>query len=508
MLGHLAVCPECRAVVALSLPEVEVPEPTPRAVLSKPWWAARPRPWTLAWTVAGALAAALFLAVLLHRGTRNDAGQEAAVKPLAGPPPSGEPMRAPGSGEALRTSKATPPAIRQSSALASAAAPSQAAPSLDRKTPAAPQSPGGLSLTGRNFAALRSLHGTTPSSPATGAEPVDRLAAQPGPGQDAGAASGMAKSLPSNAPYGGQPSPQKPSAGLAGASAQTEPAPAPAAAETVAVTASAPMETVSVNAANVEIVQNQAQAQITRLARPLPSRLPVLSLAMRERRVVAIDTAHAVFVSKDAGKHWKAIQAPWQGLPARAVLVEASATARAPSSQPSGFSARPMPADNAVQAQKANGSLAPPPAPAPSAKAPSLGGTVADATGAAIPGASVTVTDTATGSARTVQSDAAGRYLVDGIAPSTYRVEARSPGFATQMLAAVPVPSAGQAIANLVLSPGAATQTVEVQADSSLVPLEDKANRKSPSHAAPEFEITTDNGSRWTSTDGIRWKPM
>jgi hypothetical protein len=268
------------------------------------------------------------------------------------------------------------------------------------------------------------------------------------------------------------------------------------------------MESVSVNAANVEIAQEQAP--ITRLERPLPSRLPVLSLAMRERRVVAIDTACTVFVSKDAGKHWKTIRSPWQGRPVRAVLEEDAGAASAASSPPNGFRARPMPAANAVEAQKANGSLAAPPAPAPPAKGPSLGGTVADATGAAIPGASVTVTDTATGAGRTVQSDAAGRYLVGGIAPSTYRVEARSPGFATQMLAAVPVPATGQAIANLVLSPAAASQTVTVQADSSLVQLEDKASRKptSASHAAAAFEITTDNGSRWTSTDGIHWKPM
>ena len=57
-------------------------------------------------------------------------------------------------------------------------------------------------------------------------------------------------------------------------------------------------------------------------------------------------------------------------------------------------------------------------------------GQITDASGAAVPGATVTVTGT-NGPARTSVSDAQGRYRVDGLAPATYSVSIVSPGFAT-----------------------------------------------------------------------------
>jgi uncharacterized surface anchored protein len=142
-------------------------------------------------------------------------------------------------------------------------------------------------------------------------------------------------------------------------------------------------------------------------------------------------------------------------------------------------------------------------------------------TGAVVPGATVAVTDTVAHTVRTVRTDSAGRYVVDGLAPGNYRVEARSPGFKTETLAAVAVAASQPAVANLSLTVGATTQTVTV---SSAPPIETetlgasameisasknkKAKPAAPSQIPPVFEITTDSGDRWTSADGVTWKPM
>src|ERR1700728_3108927 len=62
MLDHLAMCPDCRAIVAISLPEIEEPAHPVRAA-RKPWWTS----WTLAWPVAGALAAVVFFVAYHQR---------------------------------------------------------------------------------------------------------------------------------------------------------------------------------------------------------------------------------------------------------------------------------------------------------------------------------------------------------------------------------------------------------------------------------------------------------
>ena len=52
-----------------------------------------------------------------------------------------------------------------------------------------------------------------------------------------------------------------------------------------------------------------------------------------------------------------------------------------------------------------------------------LTGTIADRGGAAVPGATVTVTATGTNRARTVGTDEHGMYAVLGLAPGQYRVQ-------------------------------------------------------------------------------------
>ena len=62
----------------------------------------------------------------------------------------------------------------------------------------------------------------------------------------------------------------------------------------------------------------------------------------------------------------------------------------------------------------------------------SLRGTVADSTGALIPGAIVTLIDTATGFTATQTSDSAGRYSFAQLTPGTYTVHVAAEGFSAQ----------------------------------------------------------------------------
>jgi len=62
LLDHLAVCAECRDLVALSLPELEAPAPAEPVAVRKPWWLG----WNLAWPVAAAITALILVAVHFH----------------------------------------------------------------------------------------------------------------------------------------------------------------------------------------------------------------------------------------------------------------------------------------------------------------------------------------------------------------------------------------------------------------------------------------------------------
>src|SRR6266700_3478902 len=57
-------------------------------------------------------------------------------------------------------------------------------------------------------------------------------------------------------------------------------------------------------------------------------------------------------------------------------------------------------------------------------------GTVLDSSGAAVPGAQLTLTDRKTAQARTVKSDPAGRYQFLSLAPGQYQLEVQMGGFA------------------------------------------------------------------------------
>src|SRR5258708_19832204 len=74
--------------------------------------------------------------------------------------------------------------------------------------------------------------------------------------------------------------------------------------------------------------------------------------------------------------------------------------------------------------------VSPRPASAQAVKGTLLG-TITDAQGAGVPGATVTVTETGTNIARTAQTNGSGNYIFSNLKDATYRVAVEMPAFAT-----------------------------------------------------------------------------
>src|ERR1700754_4381157 len=89
-------------------------------------------------------------------------------------------------------------------------------------------------------------------------------------------------------------------------------------------------------------------------------------------------------------------------------------------------------------------------------------GTVADASGAAIPQASVTVTNIDTGVSVTTKADASGHYEVPALKAGRYHVEAVSSGFSKAIADNITVQVGGRQKLDLTLKAGGVDTTVEV----------------------------------------------
>ncbi len=94
----------------------------------------------------------------------------------------------------------------------------------------------------------------------------------------------------------------------------------------------------------------------------------------------------------------------------------------------------------------------------------SIAGLVSDEQGAAIPGAAVQITDTATGSVQTTMTNESGRYAIVNIAPDTYTILVTKPGFAVQKITAQKVDVGTALTINATLKIGSTSTTVEVAA--------------------------------------------
>src|SRR5215470_6607683 len=116
-----------------------------------------------------------------------------------------------------------------------------------------------------------------------------------------------------------------------------------------------------------------------------------------------------------------------------------------------------------------------------------LGGTVQDATGAFIPGVTITATNTGTGIVTTVISNEAGAYQFASLQPGTYEIKAELPGFQTATAKGFQLGGAQQARLNFTMQVGAAAGTtvdVSVAADALLA-----TSSNSVGAILPEYKV-------------------
>jgi hypothetical protein len=104
-----------------------------------------------------------------------------------------------------------------------------------------------------------------------------------------------------------------------------------------------------------------------------------------------------------------------------------------------------------------------------------ISGTVTDVSGGAIPGAQVVVLNEETGVARTVFSNAVGRYSAPQLSLGRFRVTATNEGFQAEARTGIVLTVGREAVVNFQLQVGQVTQTVEVSGEAPLVETSDAA---------------------------------
>ena len=402
-LAHLADCPACRQIVALSLPPAdEAPSWQPEAVRRR--WSPR---WYPAWVAIPAIAA-LILVVLFVRHRETTDRDTAVLSQMA---------------DARKPAPPPHPAVS-----------------------AAPE-------TGRNPAPLAQYANRNSAIKAQKQLPPVRQSTRE-PAGVSGSAGGVMGGI------------------LGGIGAPPTQAPAPAFAASSA-SAGEPATTLAVD---------RLQSAFSTPG-PLPSHLAILSMASRGNQRIAIDSDHHVFFSEDEGRNWKAFAAPWKGRPVNVALASA-------------VSFGSMRAALKISSHPA------------STIGSTLSGTITDPAGAVIPGATLTATNSSGVLVGSASTDRQGKYRMEALAPGAYRIAVQATGFEKQSFAAE-VAASQQAVADATLRVGSAAQTVNIEA-SPAAPDTSSANanqalKTAVSQPTSRFELTTDDGEHWTSTDGQSW---
>src|SRR5437870_8256066 len=98
-----------------------------------------------------------------------------------------------------------------------------------------------------------------------------------------------------------------------------------------------------------------------------------------------------------------------------------------------------------------------------------INGTVQDASGAVLPGAEITATQTDTGAVRMTVSNETGSYVLPGLPVGPYKLEVSLPGFRTFIQSGIVLQVNSSTAVNAVLNVGQVSETVEVQANAALV---------------------------------------
>jgi hypothetical protein len=122
-----------------------------------------------------------------------------------------------------------------------------------------------------------------------------------------------------------------------------------------------------------------------------------------------------------------------------------------------------------------------------------LGGTVSDASGALIPGVTITATNTQTGIVATVITNEAGAYQFASLQTGTYTVNAELPGFQTQTRTGVALGVSQQVRLNFTLQVGTVAQSVEVSvaADTLIATTSSSVGSVLPEYKVRDLPLTT-----------------
>src|SRR5215510_2485164 len=99
----------------------------------------------------------------------------------------------------------------------------------------------------------------------------------------------------------------------------------------------------------------------------------------------------------------------------------------------------------------------------------SVFGTVTDSSGAAVPDATVTITNTGTNVSETTKTNVSGNYNQTRLNPGTYRIKVEAPSFKVAVIEAVAVNVDTASTANVALQPGQVSEQVTITAEAPLL---------------------------------------
>ena len=249
---------------------------------------------------------------------------------------------------------------------------------------------------------------------------------------------------------------------------------------------------VEANAAPVQL-DSTTSATLSSLVPDLPSHLETISSTSNGFDRVAVDSGGSVFLSHDEGKHWKSVSEAWAGRPVKVELAAPAVRDRSVS----GLFKKTAPAPTSQDADSnASGTVITGEALASNGGA-QLHGVVTDPNGASIPGAQVRVQAAGSNSATTVRTDSAGRFQAAGMPSGRYEVTITAPGF-SMLVRTVDLDARTPMGFTAVLPIGAASETVTVDGfTGGQLPKKKKSSG---------FQLTTDTGVVWVSSDGRTWK--
>src|SRR5713101_5583152 len=98
-----------------------------------------------------------------------------------------------------------------------------------------------------------------------------------------------------------------------------------------------------------------------------------------------------------------------------------------------------------------------------------ISGVVQDASGSVVPGAAVTIRNVDTGVARTLTSDAGGRYTAPDLTLGNYEVQAQHSGFQTEIRSGITLTVGREAVVNMALRVGQLSEKVTITEAAPLV---------------------------------------